>query len=100
MGEKISPRIAGKTVRQEGFTLPELITVIVTVAIVVMHAYDLLPNMKGMFYRFSAIKAAEAAPKVTLKRYDEGHFDIYVGDAFEAVIADQVDFLDQIVPLD
>ena len=46
------------------------------------------------------IKAAEAAPKVTLKRYDEGHFDIYVGDAFEAVIADQVDFLDQIVPLD
>lgn len=46
------------------------------------------------------IKAAGANPKVTLKRYDEGHFDIYVGDAFEAVIADQVDFLDQVVPLD
>lgn len=46
------------------------------------------------------IKAAESNPKVTLKRYDEGHFDIYVGDAFEAVIADQVDFLDQMVPLD
>ena len=39
------------------------------------------------------IKAAESNLKVTLKRYDEGHFDIYVGDAFEAVIADQVDFL-------
>ena len=59
MGGKGSPRIAGKTARQGGFTLPELITVLVTVTIVVMHAYDLLPNMKGMFSRFAAIKAAE-----------------------------------------
>jgi len=35
------------------------------------------------------------APRGTVKRYDEGHFDIYVGDAFERVVADQLDFLDR-----
>ena len=45
------------------------------------------------------IKAAEAAPKVTLKRYDEGHFDIYVGEWFERNVSDQLDFLARHVPL-
>lgn len=36
---------------------------------------------------------ARTAPMGEIKRYDAGHFDIYVGAAFEAVVADQTDFL-------
>jgi dienelactone hydrolase len=36
---------------------------------------------------------ARTAPRGEIKRYDAGHFDIYLGDAFEAVVADQTDFL-------
>lgn len=38
---------------------------------------------------------AAQAPRATIKRYPEGHFDIYVGDAFERVVADQIAFLDE-----
>lgn len=38
-------------------------------------------------------KFAEAAPNVELKEYPYGHFDIYLGDAFEEVVTDQVEFL-------
>ena len=38
---------------------------------------------------------AAMAPRGEVKLYPEGHFDIYVGDAFERVIADQLDFLDK-----
>ncbi|NDJ90705.1 alpha/beta hydrolase [Mycolicibacter kumamotonensis] len=41
------------------------------------------------------LRYAARAPRGTVKRYDEGHFDIYVGDAFERVVADQLDFLDR-----
>ena len=37
---------------------------------------------------------ARRAPKGEIKTYDVGHFDIYRGEPFEAVVADQVDFLD------
>ncbi len=30
-----------------------------------------------------------------VKVYPEGHFDIYVGEAFERVVADQLEFLDK-----
>ncbi|MEI2672067.1 MAG: hypothetical protein V9G13_13355 [Marmoricola sp.] len=30
--------------------------------------------------------------------YDAGHFDIYVGDDFEQVVADELDFLGRHVP--
>lgn len=33
-----------------------------------------------------------------IKRYDVGHFDLYVGDAFERVVADQIRFLQAVVP--
>jgi hypothetical protein len=33
------------------------------------------------------------APLAEIKRYPYGHFDIYVGDPFEQVVADQVGFL-------
>ncbi|MBQ9056465.1 alpha/beta hydrolase [Rhodococcus sp. (in: high G+C Gram-positive bacteria)] len=33
------------------------------------------------------------APKGEIKRYDAGHFDIYLGAPFEAVVADQTEFL-------
>jgi uncharacterized protein len=36
---------------------------------------------------------ARTAPKGEIKRYDAGHFDIYLGDPFEAVVADQTEFL-------
>lgn len=36
---------------------------------------------------------ARTAPKGEIKTYAAGHFDIYLGDAFEAVVADQVEFL-------
>ena len=36
---------------------------------------------------------AKTAPKVEIRRYEAGHFDIYLGAQFEAVIADQTEFL-------
>jgi dienelactone hydrolase len=36
---------------------------------------------------------AAKAPRGEVKVYPEGHFDIYVGDAFERVVADQLEFL-------
>jgi uncharacterized protein len=36
---------------------------------------------------------AKTAPRGEIKQYDAGHFDIYLGGAFEAVVADQVEFL-------
>jgi dienelactone hydrolase len=38
---------------------------------------------------------AASAPRGEVKLYPEGHFDIYVGDAFERVVADQLDFLEK-----
>jgi dienelactone hydrolase len=38
---------------------------------------------------------AAMAPHGQTKLYPEGHFDIYVDDAFERVVADQLDFLDK-----
>ena len=43
-------------------------------------------------------KYAAPAPKGEIKRYPEGHFEIYVGDAFERVIADQLEFLGRVLP--
>jgi cephalosporin-C deacetylase-like acetyl esterase len=40
-----------------------------------------------------AIAMAGKAPRSELKRYPVGHFDIYVGDAFETAVADQTAFL-------
>jgi len=39
------------------------------------------------------------APHGTVKTYAEGHFDIYVGRAFEQVVADQIDYLHRTVPV-
>ena len=41
----------------------------------------------------AAIKAAEAAPRGEARRYATGHFEIYVGEWFERVVADQTEFL-------
>ena len=38
---------------------------------------------------------AAEAPCGEVRMYPEGHFEIYVGDAFERVVADQLDFLDK-----
>lgn len=41
----------------------------------------------------TAVKQVQQAPRAEVKLYDAGHFDIYVGQAFEQVIADQISFL-------
>lgn len=41
---------------------------------------------------------AAAAPKGEVKLYPQGHFEIYTGDAFERVIADQLEFLKRKLP--
>jgi fermentation-respiration switch protein FrsA (DUF1100 family) len=40
-----------------------------------------------------AERAAGLAPRSEVRRYPGGHFDVYVGELFERVVADQVDFL-------
>lgn len=39
------------------------------------------------------LRYAKAAPKGEVKTYDAGHFDFYLGDAFEEIVGDQVEFL-------
>jgi dienelactone hydrolase len=41
----------------------------------------------------AARKAAALAPRSELKEYDARHFDIYVGETFEQVVTDELDFL-------
>lgn len=41
---------------------------------------------------------AATAPKGEIKLYPAGHFEIYVGEAFERVIADQLEFLGRHLP--
>lgn len=42
-----------------------------------------------------AALVAEKAPRGELRRYPIGHFDIYMGEAFEAAVADQEEFLER-----
>jgi dienelactone hydrolase len=42
-----------------------------------------------------ALKAASLAPRGEVRHYDAHHFDIYVGDEFERVVADQLAFLER-----
>lgn len=44
------------------------------------------------------LRHAAKAPKGEIKIYPEGHFEIYLGEAFERVIADQIAFLQRHVP--
>lgn len=46
----------------------------------------------------ATLRHARKAPKGEIKRYRDGHFDIYVGEAFERVVADQIKFLLRLVP--
>ncbi len=39
------------------------------------------------------LRYARTAPRGEIKRYDAGHFDFYLGEAFEALVHDQVEFL-------
>jgi len=41
------------------------------------------------------LRYAAQAPRGEVKKYPEGHFAIYLDDAFERVIADQINFLDR-----
>jgi fermentation-respiration switch protein FrsA (DUF1100 family) len=41
----------------------------------------------------ATLKHAATAPRGEIKRYPIGHFDIYIGEAFEQAVADQTEFL-------
>ncbi|EUA53833.1 alpha/beta hydrolase domain protein [Mycobacterium intracellulare 1956] len=43
----------------------------------------------------ATLRHAARAPRGEVKLYPEGHFAIYVDDAFERVVADQLAFLDK-----
>lgn len=47
----------------------------------------------------ASLRHARSAPRAEIKRYDVGHFDIYVDGAFERAVADQLDFLRRHVPI-
>lgn len=47
----------------------------------------------------ATLRHARRAPHGEIKLYPEGHFDIYVGNAFERVVADQLRFLSTHVPV-
>jgi pimeloyl-ACP methyl ester carboxylesterase len=43
----------------------------------------------------TTLRYAAKAPRGEVRMYPEGHFDIYVGDAFDRVVADQLAFLNR-----
>jgi uncharacterized protein len=47
----------------------------------------------------ATLRHARTAPRGEVRRYPEGHFDIYVGAPFERVVADQIAFLQRHVPV-
>lgn len=46
----------------------------------------------------ATLRHAARAPRGEVKRYDAGHFDIYVGSHFDAAVVDQIAFLAKHVP--
>jgi pimeloyl-ACP methyl ester carboxylesterase len=46
----------------------------------------------------TTLRYANTAPRAEVRLYPEGHFDIYLGDAFERIVSDQIDFLHRHVP--
>lgn len=47
----------------------------------------------------ATLRHAARAPRGEVHRYDAGHFDIYLGESFERVVADQIGFLQRHVPV-
>jgi len=47
----------------------------------------------------TTLRYANTAPRGEVKLYPEGHFDIYLGDTFERVLSDQIDFLHRHAPV-
>jgi pimeloyl-ACP methyl ester carboxylesterase len=47
----------------------------------------------------ATLRHAAKAPRGEIRRYPVGHFDIYVGKDFERVVADQLAFLEEHVPV-
>ncbi|MEU3475009.1 alpha/beta fold hydrolase [Rhodococcus sp. NPDC006774] len=46
----------------------------------------------------ATLRYARTAPHGEIKTYDAGHFEIYLGEAFERVVGDQIEFLTRTVP--
>ena len=44
-----------------------------------------------------AVRMAQNAPRGEVVRYPIGHFDIYLGEAFERAVGDQLAFLERVL---
>ncbi len=47
----------------------------------------------------TATRQLARSPQVEVRHHDVGHFDIYLGEPFEAAVADYLEFLDRVVPV-
>jgi cephalosporin-C deacetylase-like acetyl esterase len=47
----------------------------------------------------ATLRYANQTPQKEIKRYHYGHFEIYIGDAFEHVVNDQINFLKRTVAI-
>lgn len=45
------------------------------------------------------LRHAQRTPRKEILRYDYGHFEIYLGQPFEHIVSDQIDFLRRMVPI-
>ena len=57
-----------------------------------------LPRVATVAPSGATLRHVARAPRAAVHRYPHGHFDIYVGEAFEEVVADELAFLAEHVP--
>jgi uncharacterized protein len=50
-------------------------------------------NTDSVTHPSQTLRYARTAPRGEIKRYDAGHFDFYLGEPFEELVRDQVEFL-------
>lgn len=81
-------RVAGRIILRMGFYRPgrRAAKVVCPLLVCVCDRDVLAPGDR-------TVAMVSKAPRVEIKRYPVGHFDIYVGDAFDVAVADQIDFL-------
>lgn len=91
--DKASNEIAARIILQIGSYVPGKDAARITspVLFCICNRNSVAPAAKALEY-------ARQAPRGEIKAYDVGHFNIYVDEDFERVIADQIDFLQRNVP--
>ena len=87
-GSTWSDEVAARSPRRVGFSPPGRAAARLTCPLLVCVCDEDSVAPAG-----AAVSMAEAAPEGELRRYPIGHFDVYVGEAFENAVADQTEFL-------